>query len=87
MSDGKLLYSMREAARLLGIGRCNTLPDLIRAGKVKTVLIAGRVRIPRAEVERIANEGTDPQPEPPKKRRPVARGERAAESVLAMEII
>jgi excisionase family DNA binding protein len=60
--SAKELFSLREAAKILGIGRCNTLPKLIADGKITTVLIAGRVRISRQELERVMREGTEPQP-------------------------
>jgi len=53
-----LLLSKRAAAALLGVGRGGTLEQLIRDGHLRTVVIAGRVRIAREEVERIAREGT-----------------------------
>jgi len=37
---------MREAARRLGIDRGTTLPDLIRSGQIRTVVLAGRVKDP-----------------------------------------
>lgn len=48
----------REAARQLGVDRTTTLEDIIRAGAIKNVKIGGRIRIPRSESERIAEEGT-----------------------------
>ena len=59
-----LLLSKRKAARLLGVGRGNTLEQLIREGHIRTVIVAGRVRIPREEVERVAREGTEKAPAP-----------------------
>lgn len=81
----KLLLSLREAAALLGIGRCNTLPRLIAEGRIRTVSIAGRVRVPLDEVQRIAREGTDPHPV---KRQRVTRrtGDREADQLAALKI-
>lgn len=54
--------SKRRAAEYLGVDRGTTLARLIAAGKIRTVLVDGRVRIPRAELERVAYEGTDTAP-------------------------
>ncbi len=51
------LLSKKEAARLLGVDRATTLEDWLSAGRIKAVDLDGRVRIPRAEVERVINEG------------------------------
>jgi len=51
------LLSKKEAARLLGVDRATTLEDWLSTGRIKAVDLDGRVRIPRAEVERIINEG------------------------------
>ena len=51
------LLSLRAAARLLGVSRCRTLPNLIAERKLKTVTIAGRVKVPRSEIDRIEREG------------------------------
>lgn len=74
-----LLLSKRRAAAMLGIGRCSTLETLIAEGKIRTVSVDGRVRIPLAEVERVAAEGTDAPP-PPRETRVQAARERAAKS-------
>lgn len=52
-----LTYSATNAARALGVGR-TLLYQLVREGKVATVNIGPVKRIPVAEVERIAREGT-----------------------------
>jgi excisionase family DNA binding protein len=67
--EPKLLLSLNEAARLLGISRNTTLHDLIESGKIRAVVVAGRLRVPREEVERVAREGTEPCPYPRKARR------------------
>jgi|SRR5712664_292710 len=51
------LLSLRGAARRLGVSRGRTLPDLIAERKVKTVTVAGRVKVPMSEIERIEREG------------------------------
>jgi excisionase family DNA binding protein len=55
----KLILSKREAAKLLGVGRNQTLHDLIARGLLRTVVVNGQVKVPRADVERIAREGFD----------------------------
>ncbi|HET6412206.1 MAG TPA: helix-turn-helix domain-containing protein [Anaeromyxobacter sp.] len=52
------LLSLRAAAGLLGISPGRTLAPLVRAGRVKTVMVGRRARIPMSEVERIEREGT-----------------------------
>ncbi len=49
----KLLLSKREAAKRLGIDRGTTLEYLIETGRLRTVTIVGRVRIPVAELDRL----------------------------------
>ena len=53
------LLSKRAAARLLGVSRGRTLDVLIKEGRVRTVQVNGRLRIPMAEITRIQDEGTD----------------------------
>ena len=68
------LLSKREAARRLGIDRGTTLQDLIRSGQVRTVILAGRVKIPAGEIERIEAGVDDPRPLPAaREREPRAR--------------
>jgi len=55
------LLSKREAARRLGIDRGTTLQDLIRSGQIRTVVLAGRVKIPVSEIERIEAGGDTPR--------------------------
>ncbi|WP_350102538.1 helix-turn-helix domain-containing protein [Myxococcus sp. SDU36] len=59
-----LLLSKRQAARLLGISRGRTLDELLKAGHLRPVLVLGRLKLPREEVERLAREGTEPAPLP-----------------------
>ncbi len=55
------LLSKREAARRLGIDRGTTLQDLIRSGSLRTVVLAGRLRIPASEIDRIEAGGDMPR--------------------------
>jgi excisionase family DNA binding protein len=65
------LLSKKAAARLLGVDRATTLEAWIATGRIKAVDLAGRVRIPRTEVERVINEGLPEStgPQRPKTRR------------------
>jgi hypothetical protein len=47
------LLSKREAARRLGVDRNTTLRDLIDLGDIRTAVIAGRVKIPASEIDRL----------------------------------
>ena len=38
--------------------------NLIKRGAIRTVVVAGRLKVPLAEVERVAREGTEPAPSP-----------------------
>ncbi len=57
-----LLLSKRQAAKLLGVSRGRTLDELIRTGHLRPVVVLGRLKLPREEVERLAREGTEPAP-------------------------
>jgi excisionase family DNA binding protein len=48
-------YRINDASRAIGLGR-STLYKLINEGKLKSVTIAGRTLIPRAEIERLIAE-------------------------------
>jgi len=52
-----LLYSQRDAARLLGVGRGGRLKALIAAGLVRTVPKGTRLAVPGHEIIRLSNEG------------------------------
>jgi hypothetical protein len=58
-----LLLSKRRAAKLLGIGRGKMLERLIREGHIRPVVILGEQKIPRAELDRLVREGTEPAPD------------------------
>lgn len=47
-----LTYRINDAAKALSLGR-STIYKLINEGKLKSVTIAGRTLIPRAEIERL----------------------------------
>ncbi len=51
------LLSLREAARRLGVSRNSTLAGLIHDRRIKTVRVAGRIKVPAVEVERLIREG------------------------------
>ncbi|MFT3916573.1 MAG: hypothetical protein QM704_21585 [Anaeromyxobacteraceae bacterium] len=52
------LLSLRAAAERLGVSRTRTLPLLIQDGRLRVVHVAGRPKVPLAEVERVEREGT-----------------------------
>jgi excisionase family DNA binding protein len=45
-------YSVREAARLLGIGR-NAMYEAVRLGRVEVLRVGRKARIPRPVLERL----------------------------------
>ncbi len=55
----KLLLSLSEAARRLGISRSTTLKQLIASGALYTVKVNQRVRIPAQEINRLCQTGFD----------------------------
>jgi len=57
-SKDALALRIPDACALIGIGR-STLYRLIDSGKLKTVHIAGRHLVPHAELQRLANEGSN----------------------------
>lgn len=50
-----LTYRINDACRVLSLGR-STLYKLMGSGKLRSVTIAGRVLIPRSEIERLISE-------------------------------
>lgn len=50
--------SLREAAAVLGIDRNTTLKTLIDEGRIRTVTVGDKPKVPMSEVERIEREGT-----------------------------
>jgi excisionase family DNA binding protein len=65
--DARLL-SAREVARRLGVSRGKTIGVLIDTGKIRTVVVNGRVKIPASEVERLTREGFDVTRSAPRRR-------------------
>ena len=55
---GPLLLRVAEAAEVLAISR-SSLYQLMSAGEVRTVRLGRAVRVPRREVERLADGGAD----------------------------
>ena len=51
MNDERLVYTVEEVARRLGLGRSATY-DAIRRGQIPARRIGRRILIPRAELER-----------------------------------
>jgi excisionase family DNA binding protein len=50
--DGRLTYSVEEAAKLLGIGR-NQAYEAARTGKLPSIRIGKRILVPRAALDRL----------------------------------
>jgi excisionase family DNA binding protein len=48
----RLAYQVNAFCRLIGIGRSHFY-DLIKKGKIRTVLVGGRRVVPATEVERL----------------------------------
>jgi hypothetical protein len=78
------LLSKRAAAKLLGVDRGSTLGDLLATGNLRTVTLGGRPRIPLAEVERLAAEGTTRTGRKPHRRRAPGGGEGEVGKILAL---
>ena len=52
---GRLAYRVPDACTALGIGR-TSLYELVKAGKLRLVKIAGRTLVPRSELDRLLSE-------------------------------
>lgn len=52
----QLLFSVEDAASILGISRALLYRELLQPGVVRTVKIAGRTLIPRDELERYVRD-------------------------------
>jgi excisionase family DNA binding protein len=50
----RMAYSVNEACRLLSIGR-TSLYELVHAGDLTLIKIAGRTLVPRSEIERLTS--------------------------------
>jgi excisionase family DNA binding protein len=57
---GPLLLSVTRAAELLGVSR-STLYQLVAAGRVPVVRLGRAVRVPRRDLERLADAGAGVQ--------------------------
>jgi excisionase family DNA binding protein len=79
-----LLLSRRRAAKLLGIDRDETLGELLSTGNIRTVTVGGRTRIPLAEVQRLAAEGTTRTGRKPHRRSRPAAGQDEVAKILAL---
>jgi hypothetical protein len=80
--------SLTRAAAVLGVSRGRTLPGLISSGALKTVSIAGKVRVPKVELERLVAEGVPEvreTPVLPRARRSSARGD--ADAIRALKVV
>jgi len=54
-SDGeRMAFRIADACTALGIGR-TSLYELVKAGELKVIRIAGRVLVPRSEIERLTS--------------------------------
>ena len=53
-ATGKLAYRVDEACHALGIGR-TSFYELVKAGDLKLIKIAGRTLVPRTELERLTS--------------------------------
>ena len=53
-TTGKLAYRVDEACHALGIGR-TSLYKLVKSGELKLIRLAGRVLVPRSEIERLTS--------------------------------
>ena len=63
------LLSLRKAAMLLSVSRSRTLTEWIKAGKIRTVMVKNRLKIPREEIDRFLRDGLSgaamaPRPQP-----------------------
>ena len=54
----QLLYTVSECCRLTGLGRTKFY-ELVRAGKIKTIIIGGRRLVPADEAKRLVREGCE----------------------------
>lgn len=57
---GPLLLRPRDVARLLGLSRAMVY-KLAYSGELRSIRVGSAVRIPAAEVLRVADEGTGPR--------------------------
>ena len=50
--QGRLTFTVEEAARALGIGR-NTAYEAVRTGELPCLRVGGRILVPKAAVNRL----------------------------------
>lgn len=56
----KLVFSVEEAAKVLGIGR-NLAYEGVRAGDIPSIKIGGRTLVPKSALERMLSGGSSVQ--------------------------
>jgi excisionase family DNA binding protein len=56
--DAPLAYRVAQFCKLIGLGKTKFY-ELVRDGRIKTVLIGGRRLIPAEEARRLAREGCE----------------------------
>lgn len=61
LREARALLSIAQASRVLGIGH-NRTARLVAAGLISGVRDGTRIRVPRAEVDRVAREGIPREP-------------------------
>lgn len=81
----KVVLSFREAARVLGISRNTTLVAAVRAGAIRTVIIAGHRKIPRSEIERVQLDGLRIDTRPSRRRHQRRRKSDPAAEILSLD--
>ncbi len=82
-----LLVSFRQAAKLLRVDRATTLRALVDSGQLEVVMVNGRERIARAEVDRLAAQGFDRDAPVRRKRAPKKIPAPAAAATVEAEIL
>ena len=60
--ENRQLFTLNEAADALGIS-WQTARRWAAAGQIRTIRMGRLVKVPRAEIERLVNEGTAPATE------------------------
>jgi excisionase family DNA binding protein len=57
-SDGPLAYRVAQFCKSIGLGKTKFY-ELVRDGKIKTIVIGGRRLIPADEAQRLVREGCE----------------------------
>jgi len=60
LAPGARLLSQRETARRLKVGRSDTLPLLVKSGRLHPVPFLGKDKFDESEIERLLREGLPP---------------------------